>query len=93
MFYQPKKYKVNPVVSFKDEGSEGAVLYNPDTDKCVIVNAVGAAIWLYMEEPKTIEAIVSMLSEKFSGVDAEKAQKDLVQFLSSFAEGFIENIS
>ena len=37
-------FKANPVISFKDEGDEGAVLYNPDTDKVVIVNTVGAAI-------------------------------------------------
>jgi len=90
---QHSKYKANPLVSFKDEGDEGAVLYNPDKDKCVIVNIVGASIWLYMEEPKTMEEIVSMLNEKFSGVDAKKAQEDLVKFLGSFEEGFIENIS
>ena len=88
-----KKYKANPIVSFKDEGSEGAVLYNPDLDKCVIVNAVGAAIWLYIEEPKTNEEIISMLKNKFSGVAVEKAREDLIQFFCNLEEVFIDEIS
>ncbi len=83
------KYKANPVVSFKDEGNEGAVLYNPDTDKCVILNPVGAAVWLYLENPKTLDEIVLKLNEEFSGVDDLKAQEDLIQFIGSFGEDFI----
>ena len=88
-----KKYKTNPAVSFKDEGSDGAVLYNPDTDKCVIVNTVGAAIWLYIEEPKTMEEIVVMIKSSFSEVDREKAEQDFLQFIGSFEEDFINEIS
>ena len=88
-----KRYKASPVVSFKDEGDEGAVLYNPDLDKCVIVNAVGAAIWLYIEEPKTNEEIISMLKNKFSGVDVKKAREDLIQFVCNLEKDFINEIS
>ncbi len=87
------KYKANPVVSFKDEGDEGAVLYNPDTDKCVILNTVGATIWLYLEKPKTIEEIIAMIESRFSGVDAVKVQEDIEKFISNFEEDFIDEIS
>lgn len=87
------KYKANPVVSFKDEGDEGAVLYNPDTDKCVIINPVGSIIWRYLEEPRTPDEIITMLSESFSDVDAEKAQEDLEEFINNFEEDFIYEIS
>lgn len=87
------KYRANPVISFKDEGNEGAVLYNPDTDKCVIINAVGSAVWKYLEEPRTFDEIIFMLTESFSGVDTEKAQKDLEAFIEKFEDDFIDEIS
>ncbi len=89
----PISFKANPVISFKDEGTEGAVLYNPDTDKVVIVNAVGAAIWQFIEQPRSADEIVSMLIENFSDVDADKAHEDLKQFIGGFEEGFIDEIS
>jgi len=87
------KYRANPAVSFKDEGDEGAVLYNPDTDKCVILNAIGSIIWRYLEEPKSTDEIISMLCESFSEVDAEKAQEDLEEFINNFEEDFLYEVS
>ncbi len=87
------KYRTNPVISYKDEGDEGAVLYNPDTDKCVIINPVGSSIWRYLEEPRVLAEIISMLSEKFSGVDNDQAKEDFETFINNFEEGFIDEIS
>ncbi len=87
------KYQSNPVISYKDEGDEGAVLYNPDTDKCVIINSVGSVIWRYLEEPRMLAEIITMLSEEFSGVDREQAQEDFEKFVNNFEEGFIDAIS
>lgn len=87
------KYQANPVISFKDEGDEGAVLYNPDKDKCVIINTVGSVIWRYLEEPKTPNEIVAMLAESFSDVDTGKAREDLEQFINNCGEDFIDAIS
>lgn len=86
-------FKANPAISFKDEGDEGAVLYNPDTDKVVIINAVGATIWRFIEQPRTEDEIVTMLTENFSAVDKVKAHEDLKQFIDGFEEGFIDEIS
>jgi hypothetical protein len=86
-------YQSNPVISFKNEGDEGAVLYNPDSDKVVIINAVGTAIWQFIDQPRTADEIVAMLAENFSDVDAVKAHEDLKQFIGGFEEGFIDEIS
>ncbi len=86
-------YQANPVISFKDEGNEGAVLYNPDTDKVVVVNAVGAKIWLFLNEPRTFDGVVSMLIETYAEVDIEKAGEDVEKFISGFDEDFIDEIS
>lgn len=87
------KYQANPVVSFKDEGEEGAVLYNPDKDECVIINPVGTTIWRYLEEPRTQDEIIVMLNYSFSEVDSEKAHEDLKQFIENLEEGFIDEVS
>lgn len=87
------KYKTSPIISYKDEGDEGAVLYNPDIDKALIINSVGAAIWRFIEKPRTASEIVSMLTENFSGVDPEQARNELKQFLNDFEEGFVDEIS
>ena len=86
-------YQSNPVISFKDEGDEGAVLYNPDSDKVVIINAVGTAIWQFIEQPRTADEIVSMLVDSFSGVKTDKAHEDLTRFIGGFEEGFIDETS
>ena len=86
-------YRANPVVSYKDEGDEGAVLYNPDNDKVVIVNAVGAKTWLYLVEPRTIGDIATMLVETYSGVDVKQGQEDAEKFIANFDEGFLNEIS
>ena len=88
-----KKYVVNSVVSFRDEGEEGAVLYNPDTDKCVIINSVGSIIWRYLESPKSYDEIVSMVVDSFSGVDTAKAKEDLERFIFNLGEDFIDETS
>lgn len=87
------KYRANPVVSFRDEGDEGAVLYNPDTDQCVVLNFVGCAVWRYLEKPRTIDEIISLLYETFSGVKPEKVRNDLKQFINDLEENFINEIS
>ncbi len=87
------KYRANPVVSFKDEGDEGAVLYNPDTDKSIVLNAVGSIIWRFIEEARTSDEIISLLTENFSGVDTEQAREDLKEFINNFEEGFIDATS
>lgn len=86
-------YRANPVVSLKDEGEEGAILYNPDTDKSIILNAVGSDIWRYLDEPRTSDEIISMLTENFSGVDTEQAIEDLEEFINEFEDDFIHEIS
>jgi len=83
-------FRTNPVVSFKDEGDEGAVLYNPDTDKSIILNPVGSEIWRFLEEPRTSDEIISMLSESYSGVDNIQAREDLEEFINKLKDDFID---
>jgi hypothetical protein len=87
------KYQANPEVSFRDEGEEGAVLYNPDTDKSALMNATGARIWEFISEPKTVHEIAAMLVGSYSGIDTAQAREDALNFLNSFGENFVSEIS
>ena len=87
------KYRINPVVSFKDEGDEGAVLYNPDIDESIILNPVGSFIWRYLEEPRASDEIISMLTENYSSVNNEQAKVDLEDFIKILEGDFIDAIS
>jgi hypothetical protein len=87
------KYQANPDVSFRDEGEEGAVLYNPDIDKSTIMNATGGVIWRFIEEPKTLDEIACYLAESFSGVEPGRAWEDARIFLETLGANFINEVS
>jgi hypothetical protein len=86
-----KKYQSNPVVSCGDEGTDGSVLFNPDTDDLVIINLTGRTVWEYISTPRTLEEIVRYLEERYhidSAVD--KAMKEVEEFLQTLIPDFIQ---
>jgi len=54
------------------------------------LNAVGAAIWTLLREPRTVGEIQEAILAEFA-VDAERCQRDVLALLRQFeAEGLIE---
>jgi hypothetical protein len=54
------------------------------------LNAVGAAIWALLREPRSVEEIQQAILAEFA-VDAERCQRDVMALLSKLeAEGLIE---
>src|SRR5687767_14411248 len=54
------------------------------------LNAVGAAVWGLLREPRAVEEIQEAILAEFA-VDAERCQRDLIALLRQFeAEGLIE---
>lgn len=90
--YDWMKYQANPNVSFRDEGEEGAVLYNPDMDLSTIMNATGGLIWGFVEKPRTIDEIAAFLVKSFTGVGPETAKTDAESFIKMLGENFINEI-
>jgi hypothetical protein len=86
------RYQSNPDVSFRDEGDEGAVLYNPDLDLSTIMNTTGGLIWGFIEKPRTLDEIAAFLVETFSGVSLENARTDAENFINMLGENFINEI-
>lgn len=90
----PKSYVANPVVSCGDEGNDGAVLFNPDTDDSAIINATGKAIWISLGSPKTLQEIISILEERYqikSPID--QTAKEVEDFLTTLTPEFVQEVS
>ena len=84
-----KTYRVNDVVSCVDEGEDGAMLYNPDTDESVLLNPSGRTIWALLSAPRTIEEITEHLMSANPGLVREQARRDAEQFIQSVVPDFV----
>lgn len=81
-----KHYAVNPVVSLREE-SEGALLYNPDSDEVVLINETGRLIWDAIARPQTTAEIAAFIEAKTC--DAENVPADVEAFLQSLLPDFV----
>lgn len=74
----------NPDVIFKDEGEDGALLFNPKTSEVKIVNATGALIFKQLDGKCTVAEIASNLEgiyEKTEGEDIEGHVEEFIDML------------
>ena len=84
------KYLVNPDVSFRQEGDDGAILFNPDTDSLEVVNPVAAEIWTFLAAPRTRAEVVAHLCAVCAGAAREQVEKDVEEFIGALVKkGFI----
>ncbi|MCP4691791.1 MAG: PqqD family peptide modification chaperone, partial [Desulfobacterales bacterium] len=58
----------NPIVVFREEFDDWAVLFNPDTAAAVGVNPVGAAIWKRLDGRRGLHEIAAYIQAEFSDV-------------------------
>lgn len=86
---EPRRYQVDPVVSCRDEGAEGAILFNPDTDDTAALNPTGRVLWGLLAEPRTVAELAEYLAATYDGVTAEQAAKDVAAFLAALDGGFV----
>ncbi len=87
---KPILYIANPDVSCREEGPEGGLLFNPDTDQVLVINGTGLLIWRALEEPRTPEQIVTTLVEQCEDVPTGEVEQDVREFVNTLQEkGFI----
>jgi hypothetical protein len=84
-----KRYMVNSVVSCRDEGEDGALLFNPDLDRAALINPTGRLIWDVLALPHTVEEITNLLAEKLNITDASVVAKDVETFLETLQPEYI----
>ena len=86
-----KRYTCNPVVSCGDEGRDGSVLFNPDTNDVMIINPTGRTIWESLTTPRTLDEIAAYLEEHFH-IDsaADETIKEVEEFLQTLLPDFVQ---
>ena len=85
-------YLANPIVSCRDEGDDGALLYNPDIDDAILINTTGRIIWEFMAKPHTFDEIRDHLASIIDSVSEGQIAKDLEQFLKDLMPEFVSEV-
>lgn len=82
------QYLANPDVSCRIEGpDDGALLYNPDTDKALVINPVGLTIWQFLNQPHTSAEIAGHLQTQYEGVPMDQVEQDIAAFFQKLLPG------
>jgi hypothetical protein len=83
-------YIVNPDVSCREEGPDGALLFNPDTDDVLVVNVTGLLIWQALAEPHNQDEVVAAIVEQCDNVPEDQVAQDVGEFMEQLiAKGFV----
>jgi hypothetical protein len=83
-------YIVNPDVSCREEGPDGALLFNPDTDAVLVINTTGLLIWEALREPRDKAAVVAALVSQCNNVPEDSVAGDVGEFMEQLiAKGFV----
>ncbi|MBN1978810.1 MAG: PqqD family peptide modification chaperone [Anaerolineae bacterium] len=75
------RYSTNPDVSCREEGPDGALLFNPDTDDVLVINLTGLLIWRALSEPRSQEEVVEALVAQCNNVPEGQVTQDVEEFV------------
>jgi len=84
------RYVSNPVVSCGDEGDDGAILFNPDTDDTIVINQTGKSVWQFLQTPSTSGEVASYLETKYDVGAEHKPAEEVEAFLKTLAPRFVQ---
>ena len=85
------KYMQNPIVNLREEDEDGALLFNPDSNRIQLLNNTGFFIWKLCAEGKTSLELSEAVRQEYSDVPEAQVNEDVKQFLNEMVEiGFIE---
>lgn len=83
-------YVVNPDVSCREEGADGALLFNPDTNDVLVINITGLLIWQALNTPRTEEQVVAELQQRCHDVPEDAVAQDTHEFVEHLLDrGFV----
>lgn len=85
-------YLANPDVSCAEE-VDGALLFNPDVDRTVVLNLTGLRLWQMLQTPQTEDEMVVHLLEATRGATPEQVSEDVTDFLASLGPDYLQEIS
>ena len=78
--------KVNPLIVFREDFEDSAVLFNPEDGKVLGLNRTGAFIWQCLEKGMSRDACISALREACGDTAPANIADDVDVFLDSLWE-------
>lgn len=83
-------YMVNPDVSCREEGPDGALLFNPDTNDVLVINVTGLLIWQALTTPRRAAQTIEALKRQCENVPEEAVAQDVYEFMEQLLDrGFV----
>ncbi len=82
------RYLANPDVSCREEGpGEGAILFNPDIDSVLAINATSLQLWRALARPSTLDDLVTYIISNCEDAPPEQVPGDVESFLHALLPG------
>ena len=80
----------NPDVVLREEDPNGALLFNPDTNKIRVINTTGLHIWKKCSTAIDLASIITSINETFTDVPADQISQQVVDFVEDMKNsGFL----
>ncbi len=84
------RYVQNPDVNLREEDEDGALLFNPDTNRVQLLNSTGLCIWKLCAEGRTVSEIIEAFKADFDEVPEDEVAADVEEFINQMMDsGFI----
>lgn len=83
----PRMVLQNPDVVIREVDEDGALLFNPDTNRVRVVNRTGLFIWNLCERPSDVPSLVAGLQEAFDQVPEAEAPEQVKAYVTDLIQG------
>jgi len=83
----PEMVLQNPDVVIREVDEDGALLFNPDTNRVRVVNRTGLFIWNLCEKPSDVPTLVAGLKATFDEVPEADAPAQVEAYVTDLIQG------
>lgn len=84
---------VNPEVVLREEDADGALLFNPDTNRIRVLNSTGVFVWHLCDGTRDLPAVVHAVKDGFEGAPDDEVEQHVRQFVEEMiGNGFIGTV-
>ena len=86
-------YMHNPDVIVKEEDEDGALVFNPETDRILVLNPTAFFVWKQCDGSRTMADIVQTVADKFEGVPQDEMESQVATYINEMvAASFIGTV-
>jgi len=83
----------NPDVVIREEDPDGALAFNPDTDKIRVFNPTGFFIWQLCDGSRDIDGLIDQVRASFDKVPEDQVSDQIREFIEEMVQaGFIGTV-